>query len=220
MTNPSAATVRRVTKDWAAAFPGFTVWRPLHLLRRIGPVVQGICLDRSTSGDGYCPTAHVHALTREFPVISLTLGHRLERLSGQPEAVLFTRQEGEFQRAVDALKAQSRLSLDVPPSLEEIVREYHSSSSARQEKGFPPAVMEMEDSILIAAAAHRRDLVEDSLSIATDLASKWPKARLPLTWVSADAWLEGMRNKADAAEALAETVTGQVAAHKLDKLKE
>lgn len=56
--------VRRVTKDWAVAFPGFAVWRPLHLLRRIGPAVQGICLDRSTSGDGYLPTAHVHALTK------------------------------------------------------------------------------------------------------------------------------------------------------------
>ncbi|MGW1716725.1 hypothetical protein [Streptomyces sp. NPDC002156] len=209
-----------MTKDWAVAFPGLAVWRPLHLLRRIGPVVQGICLDRSTSGDGYLPTAHVHALTKAFPVISLTLGHRLERPSGQPETVLFTRHEGEFQRAVDALKAQSVLSLDEPPSLEAIVKEYHSSASARQEKGLPPAVVEMEDSILIAAAADRRDLVEDGLGIAADLAGKWPKARLPLTWVSADAWLEGMRNKADDPEGLEDTIRSQIAAHKLDKLKE
>lgn len=218
MTRQGAATARRVTKDWAAAFPGFVVWRPLHLLRRIGPVVQGICLDRSTSGDGYLPTVHVHALTRQFPVISLTLGHRLERPVGQPETVLFTRHGGEFQNAVGVLRAQSRLSLDVPPSLEMIVKEYHSSSSARQEKGLPPAVVEMEDSIFIAAAADRRDLVEDGLSLAIDLVGKWPKARLPLTWVSADAWLEGMRNKADAPQALAEMVSSQVAAHNLDKL--
>ncbi|MEH0423268.1 hypothetical protein [Streptomyces sp. B21-083] len=219
MTKPAAASARRVTKDWAAVFPGFTVWRPLHLLRRIGPVVQGVCLDRSTSGDGYLPTVHVHALTREFPVISLTLGQRLERSSGQPETVLFARHEEEFQRAVDTLKAQSRLSLDMPPSLERIVKEYHSSSSARQEAGFSPAVVEMEDSILIAAAANRRDLVEDGLSLAADLAGKWPKARLPLTWVSAVAWLDGIRSKAGDLETLAETVSGQVAAHKLDKLK-
>ncbi|MFF2127613.1 hypothetical protein ACFVW1_19855 [Streptomyces olivochromogenes] len=113
------AVVRRVTSDWAATLPGFGVLRSLHLVRRIGPVLQGVCLDRSTSGDGYFPTAHVHALTREFPVISLTLGHRLERPSAQPETVLFIRHEGEFRRAADALKAQSRLSLDAPPSLED-----------------------------------------------------------------------------------------------------
>lgn len=220
MTGQDVSTARRVTKDWAAAFPGFAIWRPLHLLRRIGPVVQGICLDRSTSGDGYLPTVHVHALTREFPVISLTLGQRFERPTGQPEAVLFTRHEREFQRAVDALRAQSRLSLSVPPSLETIVKEYHSSSSVRQEKGLPPAVVEMEDSIFVAAAADRRDLVEGGLSLATDLAGKWPKVRLPLAWVSADVWLEGMRNKAGDLEALVETVNSQVVAHKLGKLKE
>ncbi|WP_157968615.1 hypothetical protein [Streptomyces geranii] len=152
-------------------------------------------------------------------MVSLTLGRRLERPSGQPETVLFTRHEGEFQRAADALKAQSVLSLDESPSLEAIVKEYHSSSSARQEKGLPPAVVEMEDSILIAAAVGRHDLVEDGLGIAADLAGRWPRAGLPLTWVSPEAWLEDMRKKADAPEALAETVSSQVAAHKLDKLK-
>ncbi|WP_329365161.1 hypothetical protein [Streptomyces sp. NBC_01483] len=148
-------------------------------------------------------------------MISLTLGHRLERPSGQPETVLFTRHEGEFQHAVDTLKAQSRLSLDAPPSLEEIVREYHLSSSARQGKGLPPAVLEMEDSVLIAAAAGRRDLVEDGLAIAADLAGKWPKASLPLAWISADAWLEDLRNKADHPEVLVATVSAQLAKHKL-----
>ncbi len=151
-------------------------------------------------------------------MISLTLGHRLQRPSGQPETVLFTRHEREFQDAVDALKAQSPLSLDGPPTLEEIVREYHSHCVARQERG-GAAVVEMEDSILIAAADGRRDLVEDGLTLAADLVGKWPKARLPLNWVSADAWLEVLRNKADDSAALADVVNSQVAQHKLEKLK-
>ncbi|MEW5653948.1 hypothetical protein [Streptomyces cinereoruber] len=207
-----------MTSDWASAFPEFDVWRPMHLLRRIGPVLQGICLDRSTSGEGYTPTAHVHALTREFPVISLTLGHRLERPSGQPETVLFSRHEDEFQDAVGALNEQCQLSLSEPPSLDEIVREYHSVCLSRQEKGLPPAVLEMEDSILIAAAAGRGGLVEAGIVLAEDLAARWPKARLPLDWVSADAWLEGLAAKAGDREALEAIVSGQVRKHKLDKL--
>lgn len=218
MTKSGPATVRRVTSDWASAFPEFDAWRPMHLLRRIGPVLQGICLDRSTSGDGYTPTAHVHALTREFPVISLTLGHRLERSSGQPETVLFSRHEDEFQDAVSALNAQCRISLSEPPSLDEIVREYHSVCSTRQEKGLPPAVLEMEDSILIAAAAGRGRLVEAGIALAEDLSARWPKARLPLDWVSADAWIEDLTAKVGDPEVLEAIVSGQVRKHKLDKL--
>lgn len=121
MSRLGAPTARSVTSDWAAAFPGFTAWRKLHLLRRIGPVVQGICLDRTTADDGYVPTAHVHALTREFPVISLTLGHRLQTLSGQPQSVPFHRHERDLQDAVDSLRTQSPLALDDPPTLAESV---------------------------------------------------------------------------------------------------
>jgi hypothetical protein len=103
--------------------------------------------------------------------------------------------------------------------VEEIVREYHASASAARRKGHPPAVDAMESSVLIAAAAGRRDLVEEGLTLASDLAGKWPKYRLPLDWVSADAWLEDLRNKADDTETLAETVSGQVAEHKLGKIR-
>lgn len=218
MTKSGPATARRVTSDWASAFPEFAPWRPMHLLRRIGPVLQGICLDRSTSGDGYTPTAHVHALTREFPAISLTLSHRLERSSGQPETVLFSRHEDEFHDAVRTLNEQCRLSLSEPPSLDEIVGEYHSACSDRQEKGLPPAVLEMEDSILIAAAAGRGALVRAGIALAEDLATRWPKGRLPLDWVSAEAWLEGLAAKAGDPAALESIVSGQVRKHKLNRL--
>ncbi|MFX4294922.1 hypothetical protein [Streptomyces bohaiensis] len=151
-------------------------------------------------------------------MISLTLGHRLERSSGQPETVLFSRHADEIRNAVSALNSQCRLSLSEPPSLDEIVKEYHTACSTRQEKGLPPAVLEMEDGILIAAAAGRGDLVEDGIALAGDLAARWPKARLPLDWVSVDAWMEGLLAKASDPEALGTVVSGQVRRHKLEKI--
>ncbi|WP_158754720.1 hypothetical protein [Streptomyces sp. NRRL F-2580] len=220
MTKSDVATPRRVTSDWVAEFPGFDAWRPMHLLRRIGPVVQGICLDRSTSGDGYTPTVHVHALTREFPVISLMLGQRLERTSGQPERILFSRHGVEFQDAARTLAEQSRLPVGSPPSLEQIVKEYHSASIARQESGLPPAVMEIEDSVLISAAAERSDLVAEGLNLASELANVWPKARLPLDWVSSEAWLDGLASKVRDSGSLSAIVNRQVIKHKLSKIRE
>lgn len=220
MTKPGSPTPRRVTSDWAAALPAFDAWKPLHLLRRIGPVVQGICLDRTTSDDGYTPTAHVHALTREFPVISLTLGQRLESSSGQPESVLFVNHESEYPAAIEALREQSILSLnEEPPSLEQVVRAYYSAVSARYEKGLPPAVAEMEDGILVAAAFGRADLLQDGLALAGELTGLWPKSRLPLNWPGAMEWLAGLRAKAADPGALSATVEHQIAQHKLAKIR-
>ncbi|MFF8608785.1 hypothetical protein ACF06X_22900 [Streptomyces sp. NPDC015346] len=220
MTKSSAVTSRRATADWATALPGFDVWRPLHLLRRIGPVMQGVCLDRSTSGDGYTPTAHVHALTREFPAISLMLPQRLVRSSGQPETILFSRHEDEFQAAVDRLKQQSQLSLGAPPSVEAIVRQYHSASLEAKSAGLPPTVLEMEDSVLIAAAVGRVDLVEEGLQLARELAGIWPKARLPFDWEGSEAWIESLAAKAADRDSLTAVIDGQISHHKLGKIRE
>lgn len=67
-SNRPATVSGAETSDWAKAFPGFDVWQKLCLLRRVGPTLQGICLERTTSGDEYFATAHVHALTTDFPV--------------------------------------------------------------------------------------------------------------------------------------------------------
>ncbi|MGW6441474.1 hypothetical protein [Lentzea sp. NPDC055074] len=138
MKEPKAVTARRVASDRAEEFPGFVIWRTLHLLRRIGPVLQGICIERTTSGDEYFATAHVHSLASDFPVVSLTLAQRLLGPGGQPERLRFTCHEAEFRAAADGLRSQSTLSLGEPPSLEQIVREYHSVAVDRRTKGRPP----------------------------------------------------------------------------------
>lgn len=153
MTQLSAVTRRRVTTNWASRFPGFDVWKPMRLLRRIGPVLQGISLDSTTSGDDYFPSAHVHALTREFPVVSLGMNQRLVGATGVQERVSFARHDDEYRDAAERLRGQSRLSLDEPPTIEEIVAAYHGHAVEHKGKGYPPAVNEMEDCVLVAAVA-------------------------------------------------------------------
>ncbi|MGW1780403.1 hypothetical protein ACWCQQ_14850 [Streptomyces sp. NPDC002143] len=153
-------------------------------------------------------------------MISLMLGQRLERTSGQPERILFSRHRGEFREAARALAEQSRLPIESPSSLEEIVKEYHSVSINRQQSGLPPAVMEIEDSILISAVAERFDLVADGLKIARELAGVWPKARLPIDWVSAEAWLDGLASRTRDIGSLSAIVDSEAIKHKLSKIRE
>lgn len=220
MTTSGAPTPGRVTKEWVAEFPGFDTWKSLRLLRRIGPVVQGICLDRTTGGDGYLPTAHVHALTREFPVVSLMLGQRLARPSGTPDPVLFARHERDFAHAASALREQSRLPLDEVPSIDAIVREYHAEARGRLGKGHGAAVLEMEDSVLVAAAAGRDDLAGEGLLLARELTAAWPKSAMPFDWPGAEAWLDGLTARAGDRGSLLSVVRGQVAEHKLGKVRD
>jgi hypothetical protein len=89
--------------------PECTVWKPLRLLRRIGPVLQGITLDRSTSGERYYPTAHVHALTRDFPVVSLSLAHYLHQPVAAKEAVDVGRHAETFRAVACRVEERSPL---------------------------------------------------------------------------------------------------------------
>ncbi|MFD7883578.1 hypothetical protein ACFV3N_14205 [Streptomyces bauhiniae] len=220
MSKVDAATVKRVTKDWAALYPGFDVWRPLRLLRRIGPVLQGVTLDRSTLGAAYFPTVHIHALTREFPVVSLTLGQRLVTSSGVQEAVTFSRHVEDYSDAARRLAEQARLSLDLPPTVEDVVRELRAFAVSRQAQGGPPAVNEIEDSVLIPAASGSVDIAKESIQLAQELLVKWPKSRLPVNWTSGDEWLEGLSIKAGNVDSLHKIVDGQISFHKLAKVRQ
>ncbi|MEU2286041.1 hypothetical protein ABZ614_29605 [Streptomyces sp. NPDC013178] len=220
MPKVDASTRKRVTADWAGAFEGFDVWKPLRLARRIGPVVQGITLDVNTVGDAYFPTAHIHCLSRDFPVVSLGLAQRLQTSSGVQESIRFSRHEADFPGAVRVLAEQSTLSLFQPPTIEQIVNACHSFAFNWQNMGFPPAVDVVEDSVLIAATVERGDLVEAGLKLARELAGVWQKARLPLDWVSAEVWLEGLTARVSDHDSLSRVVSGQVLKHKLQKVRE
>ncbi|MEV7395187.1 hypothetical protein [Streptomyces sp. NPDC091215] len=220
MMNTDAATAKQVTADWARVFDGFDIWRPLRLLRRVGPLVQGITLDRSTSGDAYFPTAHIHALTRPFPVVTLALGQRLSSRSGMPEAIRFTDHAAEYLDATRRLDGQARLSLDVPPTVGDVVTELHAFAVTQYRMGWPPAVREIEDSILISSASGDRDLAEQGLQLARDLVKEWPKHRLPLDWGGEKTWITSLSENADNAEDLRAIVESQIKAHKLAKIRQ
>ncbi|MGW0131587.1 hypothetical protein [Streptomyces sp. NPDC003299] len=220
MSKVSSATVKRVTMDWARIYEGFDVWRPLRLMRRIGPVLQGVTLDRSTSGDAYFPTAHIHALTREFPVVSLTLGQRLVTTSGVQETVKFATHTEDYLDASRRLAEQARLSLTAPPSMEEIVGELHAFAVAQQELGAPPAINEIEDSVLISSVHGNWELTEQGLQLARILLDQWPNQRLPLDFPGKEGWISALTEKASNPDRLRATVEDQIVSHKLGKVRQ
>ena len=68
-----------VTEDWRKEFPSLSVYKPMHLLNRIGPLLVGIYLKKYSFNESYLPIFHVHNLLRDFPSISLQLYNSFNR---------------------------------------------------------------------------------------------------------------------------------------------
>ncbi|MFH8715227.1 hypothetical protein [Streptomyces zaomyceticus] len=118
------------------------------------------------------------------------------------------------------MREQSRLPLGELPSIDAIVREYHAEARRRLEKGHGAAVPEMEDGVLVAAAAGRDELTAEGLVLARELAAAWPKSSMPFDWPGAEAWLDGLAARAGDRESLLAVVRGQAAQHKLGKVRD
>jgi hypothetical protein len=226
MSRLTQAAARAITKDWAALFPEFGIWRPLRLLRRVGPWVQGITLERSSAGDDYLPVAHVHALTRPFPTISLTLANPLHYRAGVAERIMVKHHADSYVDAARRLAECSDLPLDSAPTLPQILSAYHAFISERRANGVPAAYVELEDimdgpSVLALAGPTRDGLVlVDAVREATNLAAAeaalWSSG--PPGYSTPAQWLEHVLARAADATALARCVAEQVAQHQLDAL--
>ncbi|MFD8079148.1 hypothetical protein ACFV3E_41710 [Streptomyces sp. NPDC059718] len=217
MSGIEAATARAITRDWARMFPAFQPWRPLRLLRRLGPLVQGITLERSPAGDDYLPTAHVHALTRDFPVVSLTLAQRLLTPSGVPERIKVARHDKDGEEAGQRLAGQSALPLHMVPTLDQVVERYRSFV-AGQQRGLrlPTGVAELEDCVLLPAVAGRPDLSADALTFARKTAEGWNEP--PHGYPGTGEWLDQLGLLAGDSGRLEGTVAAQTVKHKLTRL--
>lgn len=215
---PSQA--RAITADWSGIFPEFTVWQPLRLLRRVGPVLQGICLERATSGAAYQPIAHVHALTQDFPVISLSLAHHLYPPSGSAlDTVEADRHPAEFRAAAARLEQRSLLPLHRWPTLTEIVRAYRDAATLQQRGRLPAGVREFEDSVLVPAAAGDRSLADESLRAVEEAAGRWSPYEAPPGRPDTKEWLTWLRAMAEDPVELQASVEQQIERHGLEEVR-
>ena len=121
------ANKKLITNDWAERFPEFKVYRPMWLLRRTGPLVVGICLDRTSGNDQYRPTFHVHCLARPWDGISLTLDQGLKTIrSGTTESINVRFHYDHVDEAAQRLKDQVKFPMCGTWNLGDVVAAYHN----------------------------------------------------------------------------------------------
>lgn len=131
MTMPQLLTrpvEKRITEDWLREIPSLGIYRPRRLLRRAGPLLIGICLERDSGGDVYKPMFHVHCLGVNAPTVFLTLFTQLRSdHSGGPDFIQVRFHEASYKDAAARMVRQAPLPLagDVRLALVlEVYRQY------------------------------------------------------------------------------------------------
>lgn len=210
-TTLSGATARAVTGDWAEMFPELGVWRPLRLLRRVGPLAQGVTLDRSSESDAYTPTCHVHVLADPSPEIAFGLLARLGRVE-------LSRHEREYQDAARELRELSPLPWDDGLTLPLVLDRLREAALAKQDiPNWADGVGELTGMILLAGACGRAELVEQSVELARSLSANWQPDWQQRWGVPAE-WPDNLAERAADQRALAAVVDDQVREHGLQDL--
>lgn len=146
---------KRVTDDWQRHLQSLAVYRPRHLLRRVGPMLIGVCLDRDSGGENYKPCFHVHFLGRPFPVVSLTLCSQLLAKSGGPDYIEVRFHEVRYEEAIRRLVEQAPLPVEGPITIPQVLHAY--SQYAETPIGQRQAADLFGDCILLLAYFGRTD---------------------------------------------------------------
>lgn len=165
---PSAKT--RITQDWSGRFPGLGVYRKLHLLRRVGPLLEGICLERDSGNRSYRPTFHVHNLCRKDSSISLSLRQPvLTARTHAPQTIQVRWHDEMYRDAADRLESQSPLAFSGDLRLEDVLKAYHSYIAK-----LPAVEHEYVDMVTLATWAGRKQIALETIERSIGEIARWP----------------------------------------------
>lgn len=209
---------RRYTADWAALFPDLGVYKPMWLLRRAGPLLQGVLLERNSGGESYLPTFHVHCLARSFPVVSLTLCTRLTSpRTGVEQSIRSFSHDELYREAAERLRSQSLLKLEGPLRLSDVLAAFRSHMRTPTGRYSSYA---LDDMLRLMVICGKKKEALSALDRSCDEILSWPSN---VTWneflaPSMEAWREDCKKWIANPDILRKIVQEQIETHKVGKL--
>lgn len=218
MMKLDAKTKRKISNDWIECFPLMSLWKPMWLLKRHGPLLVGICLDRDRTNEQYTPRAHFHSLCAPVSTILLGLVGEVE-LRGVPVSIRCLHHDQQYQSVADELGTKFPFLRNKRLEFSEYLlatKNYLEGKHGKTGK-VPFQHAPWEDLVLVASYMGRFDYAETALESFANSISKWPDRGLNNIG-SADAWRRKLEWFIKNPDALHANVEAQVKDHKLDHL--
>jgi hypothetical protein len=127
---------KNIRIQWNEKFPELGVYKNDWILRIVGPMAQGICLDGESGNLRYKPTAHVCVQTkptRDF--ISLSMGYRLRTPRDTPQVGINLRQHNmDFEVYVQRFREQIPLPMEGDLRCNDVVKAYMNWDKTHYER--------------------------------------------------------------------------------------
>jgi len=159
----------QITKDWQARFPALGIYRPMHLLNRLGPIVVGILLEVKSGNCDYTPSFHVHNLMTPFPVVTLGM-QRTTVLKNIP----LSRHSHNLESAVKQIAELALIPFagDVPVT--RVISAYNAH--CLEQKQYMPYIPDYEGMILIAGWSRDTELLDDAMQFSRQMFAGLPES--------------------------------------------
>jgi hypothetical protein len=202
-----------ITKEWGNEFPTLTILKPTRLIRRNGPILVGICLDRESNPEVYKPIVHIHNLCYIDSDISISLAGYVLSDKGLPTVVKLKYHSETFLHFVQKIKLDYPFTDKSEMSFNDIVvatQKYVTGRTA------PYQHKPYNDLITIAAYLGKKEYALESLENFSAIISEWPDRAFNIIG-SVDKWRNSLLELIDNTDKLRETVDQEIVKHKLVK---
>ena len=162
----------KIMSDWQHEFPDLGIVPQRHLLRRVGPILEGILLESGSDPTYYLPIFHVHCLAREVSGITLTLAHRLRTTrTGASDSIRVLFHEAKYVEAASRLRSQVPLSLTGNLKLVDVIAAYRAYLAPGMDYS---ADLLFDDMIRICAYAGDLQQAQALIAEGFEILTRWP----------------------------------------------
>lgn len=178
---------KKITADWNYYFPALGIYKPMHLMNRVGPLLVGLLLEVKSGGTDYIPTFHVHNLLRPFPSISLGLKTTLNK-----EYVHLEWHESKISKLANLMSEYALIPYEGDLDLSIVLAGYRKYLS-KATISYQP--QNYEDMVLISAWCKNEFEVKSSIELAFSDMKEWPSQVLKKMG-GLEIWINSIREKA------------------------
>jgi|GEM_PF-7114444 hypothetical protein len=172
MKKMTAAEKKAITQDWKVAIGAYEIYKPLHLLKRNGPLLTGIYLKPVYGGEHYVPVFHTHSLMTPFPVVSLAMPSPLLNDKGVDESISPLRHSTRFDELVERFRLQCPMAFLDTLSCATLDTLYQNAVASAH--NFP--IQAMTDNILLLAWCKKEASVAERIESYKRILQGWPES--------------------------------------------
>lgn len=171
MKKMTATEKKAITQDWKEAIGAYEIYKPLHLLKRNGPLLTGIYLQPVYGEEHYVPVFHTHSLMTPFPVVSLATPSPLLNGKGVDESISPLRHSTKFDELVERFGLQCPTAFLNTLTCSTLDTLYQDAVASAH--NFP--IQAMTDNVLLLAWCKKEARVAERIAYYKLILQGWPE---------------------------------------------